>query len=547
MVANETFSQIAQNLKGKASKSSIQGVLIAFGAISAATVAACLASENTVSVAGLITAQRDNFAIWILDLMPFVFAYWGQYSSSVMAYEASALVMGQTEELRSRTNQLEKQVAYAATHDPVTELPNRALFIDRLERAISAAYASKGEFAMLLVDVENLKDIQDTLGPASADAILKQMATRLLGMTTGQDSIAHIDSRSFAVLVNDIDSPAQVESVARSLQKAMEPPFVVNKLRLTLHTSIGIVIFPQHGEDPDTLIQRAGVAVFVASKTYNGYALYSPLLDEHSPRQLTLMGELRQALEGGELEMYYQPKIDIASARVVGVEALVRWQHPRHGLIYPEEFIGMAERTRLIRPLTLWVMKQAFDDCAAWHSQGLELAVSINFSAKDLSDPELPDIIAGCSAAAHIEPQWFVFEITESSIMTDPDRVLTVIERIHAMGFNLSIDDFGTGYSSLAYLKKMPVSELKIDKSFVMDMLNSENDAVIVRTAVDLAHNLGIKVTAEGVENEDTLQALRAYGCDVAQGYHIGRPMTASAMLEWLKSSGNSGPDASLV
>ena len=537
LLSNEIMRQNVGILRATASKSSIQGVLVAFGAILLATFAVSFMNDHSVSLEGLVKAQSGNFALWILDFMPFVFAYWGQYSSSVMAYEASALLMDQTEELRNRASQMEKQVAYAATHDPVTDLPNRALFYDRLERAIAAANAEQGRLAVLLLQVENHKEIRDTLGLNSADAILKQVATRLESVIRTQDSAARLDGPTFAVLLSNAADLADPEGLARRLQKAMEPPFMVDRLKLSAHTTVGFVLFPDHGEDADTLVQRAGVALYVAAKTHNGYALYSAALDEHSPRRLTLMGELRQALERDQLELHYQPKVEVAGGQVIGAEALVRWRHPRHGFIQPDEFIGLAERTRMIKPLTLWVMKRAFQDCVFWRGQGLALKISVNLSAQDLHDPELPDLVAGVVAATGIQPEWVIFEITESGIMQDPDRVLNVVERVHGLGFTLSIDDFGTGYSSLAYLKKLPVSELKIDKSFVMDMLGSENDAVIVRATVDLAHNLGLKITAEGVESAQILEALRGMGCDIAQGYFISRPLSAQAFSEWLQTS----------
>jgi diguanylate cyclase (GGDEF)-like protein len=524
-------------LRASASKSSIQGVLVAFGAIVLATLSVTFMNDRIISLEGVIRAQSGNLALWILDAMPFVFALWGQYAGSVMAYEASALLMDQTEELRSRASQMEKRVAYAATHDQVTELPNRALFYDRLDRAISAANAEQGRLAVLLLQVENHKEIRDTLGLNSADAILKQVATRLESVIRTQDSAARLDGPTFAVLLSNAADLNEPESVARRLQKAMEPPFMVDRLKLSAHTSVGVVMFPDHGEDADSLVQRAGVAVYEAATAHNGYALYSPALDEHSPRRLTLMGELRQAMERDQIELHYQPKVDVVGGRVIGAEALVRWRHPRHGFIQPDEFIGLAERTRMIKPLTQWVMKRAFEDCAAWRAQGLVLKISVNLSAQDLHDPELPDLIAGVVAATGIQPEWVVFEITESGIMQDPDRVMNVVERVHGLGFSLSVDDFGTGYSSLAYLKRLPVSELKIDKSFVIDMFSSENDLVIVRTTVDLAHNLGLKITAEGVESPEILERLRDMGYDLAQGYHISRPLSAKDFSRWLQTS----------
>jgi diguanylate cyclase (GGDEF)-like protein len=541
LTVNDLLSRNVGVLKARASKAALQGVIVAVIAVIVATLAVAYTDHQAITLDSIVRAQRDNFVLWILDTMPFVFGYIGQYASYVMANEASMLVMEQTEELRQRAGQLEKQAIFASTHDPLTELPNRALFYDRLEMAIGATNDQMTKFAVLLLSLDNLKEIQDTLGPANADLILKQVATRLVGWARSQDSVARVDSHSFAILLSKDMDDSNAETAARHLIKAFEPHFVINHLKLTVHPSIGIVLFPDHGDDADTLLQRAGVAEYVAAKSVSGYALYAPSQDEHSPRRLTLMGELKRALERGELLLHYQPKIDIARRTVSGVEALVRWQHPQHGSVPPDEFIGLAERTRMIRPLTQWVLEQAFRDCAEWHHEGFPMTVSINLSAKDLHDPELPDLIAGIGAKMNIQPEWIMFEITESSIMTDPARVLIILERLRSMGFTLSIDDFGTGYSSLAYLKKLPVSELKIDKSFVMDMLASENDAVIVRATVDLAHNLGLKVTAEGVETEEALAALEGFGCNVAQGYFFSKPLPVSGLKAWLEASAPKG------
>ena len=535
---NELLNRNLSILKSRAHKEAIQGVAIAMGAIVAATVSVTLLETPEFTLEGLVKVQTENFALWVLDAMAFVFPLWGQYSSQIIAYEASALVRDQTEELRVRADQLEKEKKFAATHDAVTDLPNRILFYDRVEQAIRIAWHAEQSLAVMVLQVENLKEIQDTLGPASADLILKQLAARLLQTMSGRDSVARIDSQNFAILLDGSTDRDAAEQAAHRLQKALGMLFDANRLKLSLHTSIGIVLFPEHGEDADTLVQRAGVALYMASQSHDGHAFYSPAFDEHSPRRLTLMGELQHALERNHLELYYQPKLDIHSRHVIGAEALVRWRHPKHGFIPPDEFIGLAERSRMIKPLTQWVMERAFRDTAAWRAEGLELVISVNLSPKDLHDPELPDRIVGTMAKTGVQPAWFIFEITESSIIVDPDRVLNVLERIHSLGFGLSIDDFGTGYSSLAYLKKLPVSELKIDKSFVKDMLEGENDAVIVRATVDLAHNLGLKVTAEGVESDEIMVALEGYHCDVAQGYYLSRPLPTPEFRQWLDSSG---------
>jgi EAL domain-containing protein (putative c-di-GMP-specific phosphodiesterase class I) len=249
------------------------------------------------------------------------------------------------------------------------------------------------------------------------------------------------------------------------------------------------------------------------------------------------MSELRQTIEKEQLHIYYQPKVSVATGQVYGAEALVRWQHPKHGFISPDEFIPMAERTRVIKHLTSWVLKQAFKQCAEWRQRGWELIISVNLSAKDLHDPELPDVMAGVAAAANIKPGWMMLEITESSIMTDPERAMEVIQRLHEMGYKLSIDDFGTGYSSLAYLKRMPLTELKIDKSFVVDLLKSENDAVIVKATINLAHNLGLQVTAEGVETQEVMDKLSSYQCDLAQGYLFSKPISFDDFGAWLEAN----------
>ena len=535
--SNDLMKQNLDLLSSKARKEAIQGVVIAVGAIAVATLVVCFFERREITLEGLVEAQRTNLALWILNAMAFIFPLWGQYASRIIVYEAGAMVRHQTEALRVRNDQLEQEKIFAATHDPITDLPNRPLFYDRIEQAIRGYREGSGTLALFLLEIENLKEIQDTIGPAAVDIILRQVATRLLESMNSQDSVARLDGHTFAVLRGDPESKEQAEQTAHRLQKAMEHHFDVQRLKLSLHTSIGIVLFPHHGEDPDTLVQKAGVALYMANKSHDGYAVYSPAFDEHSPRRLTLMGELRLAIERDHLQLHYQPKSDLQSGEIVGAEALVRWNHPKHGFIPPDEFIGLAERTRMIKPLTQWVMEKAFTDCRELRQQGRKLAISINLSAKDLHDPQLPDRIVGVMSKTGVQPDWFIFEITESSIIVDPDRVLNVLERIHGLGFGLSIDDFGTGYSSLAYLSKLPVQELKIDRSFVRGMLMGTKDNVIVRATVQLAHNLNLKVTAEGVENEETLELLRQCQCDIAQGYHLGKPLPLNDLLGLLDTT----------
>ena len=534
---NDFLSNNARALKSRVSKTAYQGITIAVSAIIIATLLACYYHFGVISIDGIIKVQSTNYALWILDTIPFVFGIWGQYSSTIIAYEASALVFDQTQELRERADDFEKKAHHTATHDLVTDLPNKALFYDRVEQAVLAANVINGSLSILLIEVGNYKEVNDTLGRNSSDSLLKQIAARLKGAFPAPASIAKIDSNVFSLLLSEAHSYHEVLAIAKNIHSALEPVFFVDKVKLSAHVNIGVVNFPDHGEDVDTLVQRAGVALYMAQESSNGLAVYDSSFDAHSPRRLTLMSELGQAIDRNELELYYQPKVSIDTGKIYGVEALVRWNHPTHGLIPPDDFVPLVERTRTIQTLSSWVLKQSFEQCAIWHQQGLDLKVSINLSVKDLHNPELPDLIAGIRSSTDVEPAWIILEITESSIMTDPEMALDIVHRIHQMGFQFSIDDYGTGYSSLSYLKKLPLIELKIDRSFVSDILTSDNDAVIVNATINLAHNLGFQVTAEGVESLEILNALHNFGCDIAQGFYIAKPLPVSEFNAWIAAS----------
>lgn len=536
-MANTLLSGNVRVLKSEVSKAAYQGVVIAITSIIIATLFVCFYQEGRISLDGIVNAQRSNYALWVLDGIPFVFGFWGQYSSSIIAYQASALIFDQTYELRSRAANLEKQANYTATHDVLTDLPNRSLFYDRVEQGILSANNQNKLLSILLVEIANFKEVYDTLGRTSSDYIIKQISSRLRGVVLGTDSVARIDGNIFGILITAQTEEKESEMLAEHIQKVLEPTFVVEHLSFAVHANIGIVRFPEHGDDVDTLVQKASVALYMASKDKDGYAVYKRSFDQHSPRRLTLMSELRHAIDRSELELYYQPKVSIQTDVLYGAEALVRWHHPKHGFISPDEFIQLAEQTRMIKPLTLWVLKEAFTHCADWHKQGKELTISVNLSAKDLHDPELPDLIAGIAVSTGAKPEWIILEITEGSILTDPELTLGIIERLNKIGFLLSIDDFGTGYSSLAYLKKMPLNELKIDRSFVQDILISENDDVIVNATINLAHNLGFHVTAEGVETKEIMDKLKAYGCDIAQGHYLSKPFTVTDFNQWMETS----------
>jgi diguanylate cyclase (GGDEF)-like protein len=536
-VASKTLSLNVQLLKARVNKYAYFGVAISILAIIIATTLSGYFELGVVDLETIIYAQKTNSVLWFLDSMPFLFSFWGQYVGTMMAYEAGALVMDQTHEFRSQTVALEHQVMHDATHDSLTDLPNRILFHDRVKQAIYSAKREKGTLAILLLDLDRFKEINDTMGHFNGDRLLKQVSLRLSGVTRESDTLARLGGDEFAILFPKIREENDIHTVAKKIQNSLLSPFVIEGLTLDVQASLGAVLFPQHGEDVDTLIQRADVAMYVAKNENKGFVIYSPKMDQYSPHRLTLMSELRQAIEQDDLLLYYQPKINVRTDQITDVEVLIRWQHKDHGMIAPDEFISLAERTGLIKQLTRWVLKNALQQAVLWRKSGTDIGVAVNLSTKNLLDPEFPDIIAGLLASYDLQPKYLILEITETAIMADPEMALEVLTRIAKMGVRISVDDFGTGYSSLSYLKKLPVGEIKIDKSFVTDMLEKDNDAVIVHATIELAHNLGLEAVAEGVENEETLLKLKELGCDVLQGFHICKPIPAKDLTQWLESS----------
>jgi len=439
-------------------------------------------------------------------------------------------------EMRKAHKQAEEMIQYMAYYDTLTALPNRNRLYDRLLNTIRTDSSSGKPFALLLIDLDRFREINDTLGHHRGDFLLQQVGPRLQGALRPSDIVARLGGDEFAVLL-PLASSDHAAQVAQKIYKALEEPILVEGIPIAVEPSIGIALYPDHGANPDSLMQRADVAMYEAKQTGSGYIIYDAKYDRHSPRRLALMAELRQAIERNQLFLQYQPKIDLKPGRVTGVEALVRWQHPEYGFIPPDQFIEPAERTGLIKPLTLWIFNVAQRQCLAWQQSGMDLSMSVNLSARNLHDPHLPDHLAELMRACGVAPDRLELEITESMIMVDPGRALEAIIRLRALGIRFAIDDFGIGYSSLAYLKKLPVDAIKIDKSFVIHMIENPNDAVIVRSIIDLAHNLGLKVIAEGVENKDLWDRLVALGCDAAQGYYMGRPMPADDLTCWLSES----------
>jgi diguanylate cyclase len=434
----------------------------------------------------------------------------------------------------SERKQLERELTRQAFSDQLTGLPNRALLHDRTEQAIRLAGRHGLVAALLLLDLDHFKEVNDTLGHHHGDLLLRQVAERLQGSLRDSDTVARLGGDEFAVLLPKVASVQDATAVADKLSAAIEAPFQVDGLTLDVDASIGVAAYPDHGAGADELLQRADVAMYAAKAAHLSYVVYDPGLDRHSPRRLGLLGQLRRAIATGELVVHYQPKADVRSGRIIGVEALVRWQHPEYGLLGPGEFVPLAETTGLIRPLTSYVLEAALRQCRGWLDAGRDLSVAVNLSTRCLLDLALPDQVIGLLKDTAVAPERLVLEITESSIMTDPARALEILNRLHALGVQLAIDDFGTGYSSMAYLKSLPVQELKVDRSFVQHLHDNQSDAVIVRSTVDLGHNLGLRVVAEGVEDKATLGELASLGCDSVQGYYLAKPMPEAELVAWL-------------
>ncbi|HEX6179559.1 MAG TPA: EAL domain-containing protein, partial [Thermoanaerobaculia bacterium] len=437
--------------------------------------------------------------------------------------------------MRTAIAEREDQIRYQATHDALTGLPNRVLFLDRLSHAIAQAKRGGELVAMIMMDLDRFKEINDTLGHHTGDQLLKEIGRRLGFITRQGDTIARLGGDEFAITFF-AKEPSRAAQIAQRIRIILEDPIVLGSVSIEVTASMGIALFPTHAEDAPTLMKRADVAMYDAKKTHGAYATYEPGRDEHSLRRLAILSELRNAIAHDELTLHYQPKIDVRSDETVHAEALVRWRHPVHGVLGPDEFIPLAEQSGNIGMITKWVLKRAIADCGEWNAAGLNLTVAVNLSALDLFDVKLPAYIDGLLADAKLPPSRLVLEITESAIMKDPAYALRTLNELKERGMTLAIDDYGTGYSSLSHLKRLPVDELKIDKSFVQNLREAATDDIlIVRSTIELGHNMGLKVIAEGVENAEALRILKDLGCDMAQGYFVSPPLPLQEFREWFQ------------
>jgi diguanylate cyclase (GGDEF)-like protein len=446
------------------------------------------------------------------------------------------LWLGLFRTVATASRQLRRQSAHnahQALHDALTGLPNRLLLHDRITQALRASDRDLRPMALLLMDLDRFKEVNDTLGHRHGDTLILQVGERLRATARAADTVARLGGDEFAVLLPDVDGEAGAMIAAERMLEALRAPFDVAGLQLGVEASFGVALYPSAAADADVLLQHADIAMYVAKRSHAGIALYDRADDHHSTERLQLLADLRTAIDEDQLVLHYQPKLDLRTGLVKGFEALVRWEHPTRGLLPPVDFVPMAERTGLIHPLTDVVLRSALKQVRTWCDGGNPMAVAVNVSTRSLLNLDFPDRVLALLTEYDVAPELLGLEITETTIMEDPQRALTVLTRLYEAGVRLSIDDFGTGYSSLAYLKRLPVHELKVDRSFVANMMTNDRDRVIVNSTVALGQSLGLDVVAEGVEDEATRLALETLGCDLAQGFLFSRPVVAPLSGAW--------------
>jgi len=494
--------------------------------------------EGAQYLLGLVGALAAERVLWAPALLaaPIALVYYA-FNRAQEAYARAETARQEAEATRAQAEASADALQHQALHDALTGLPNRTLLHDRLEQTLRTMERNATPLALLLLDLDRFKVINDTLGHHAGDALLRQVAARVQDSLRTSDTVGRLGGDEFAVLLPGTDASGAI-LVAHAILAALAVPLELEGQTVHVGGSVGVALAPAHGSEGASLLRRADVAMYVAKRAGSGYAVYDPLHDGYSPGRLMREAELRHALATGGLVLHYQPTVDLRNGRAMGVEALVRWMHPTHGLLMPDQFIPLAEQTGLIVPLTQWVLEQALAQCDAWARAGRRLGVAVNLSVRTLHDEHLPDTLAWLLRRHAITPERVTLEITETVLMADPAQAHAVLTRLSALGVRVAIDDFGTGYSSLGYLKQLPVDAVKIDKSFVQSMGQmATKDTAIVRSVVELGHNLGLTVVAEGVEDRGAWEQVRALGGDVAQGYYMSQPLALPSLERWLDSS----------
>ena len=497
------------------------------------------------TAAGIVLAAYAgviNLLMWMkphVINVPLEFFQWVTLALELPTYAA---VGGRLSEIRQRLRRTNDELSSAlemiqkmATHDTLTGLPNRALFNETLNHAIAQADRHGRNLAIFFLDLDRFKNINDTLGHGMGDRVLQEGARRITGALRASDLVARLGGDEFVVLVEDFADTAHLGEIAKKVLDAFDATFQIDGQELGLSASIGICTYPQDGATAQELLSNADIAMYRAKEQgRNRACFYAAELNTLSQERLALEAALRHALERNEIEVFYQPKIDFVSGRVTGVEALIRWRHPERGLLMPDKFVTLAEETGLIIPIGYWTIRRVCERATRWAEQGSSLSVAVNLSATQFHEPDLAAQLAAIFRASGMAPHLLELEITESMVMKDPDRAARVMESLRAMGVRISIDDFGTGHSSLGYLKRFPINQLKVDRSFVRDLPHNGDDVAITRAVIAMAHSLKMSVVAEGVEHREQYELLRREGCDEFQGYYCRPPLEEPELLRFL-------------
>jgi diguanylate cyclase (GGDEF)-like protein len=437
--------------------------------------------------------------------------------------------------LREMMN-IARRERFRAMHDELTGLPNRSYLYEQMRKYLADASYKNEKLIVLLMDLDRFKDINDTLGHHYGDELLRRISPMLSSCVSESGIVARVGGDEFAIVLPRTNIQGAIR-VINKIASSVEQNYQIDNHSLDVRLSIGLAVYPTDGESRDELMKKADVAMYMAKRTGATYVAYDKSIDEYSIRRLNMTAELREAVKHGQLQLYYQPKVEMFSQQICGMEALARWHHPKHGFLSPVEFISVAEQNGMINSLSRWVLHTALHEFKTLSLQFRELGLSVNLSARNLQDENFPDIVHHYLKESGIAPQRLTLEITESSLMEDIERAGRILQKLHDQGVKISIDDFGTGYSSMAHLKQLPINEIKIDKSFVGNMLEDENDAIIVRTTIDLAHNMGRVVTAEGVHSQEIFDLLEILRCDMVQGFHIHKPMPIEDFLSLMMHS----------
>ena len=463
----------------------------------------------------------------------------GTLSLSVL----DARMESKTALMASSLREANAELQHLVLHDTLTKLPNRLLLEDRVQQAVEECRRSGGHCAVLFVDLDRFKTLNDSLGHFAGDAVLRTVAERLRAAVREEDTVSRMGGDEFVILLRHVDRAQDAGDVARKIIEALSRPIVVDEHELRVGSSIGVSAFPEHGDSSARLIANADAAMYHVKKSgRSNVAFFAPEMSTFFPKRLAMENELRAALEKGQFVLHYQPKVDVASGAVVGMEALVRWNHPQKGMIWPSEFIPLAEETGLIVPLGKWVLYEACMQVRRWDALGIaDMAVAVNISGVQFQQRDLVDTVARVLAASGLDPRHLELEITESVVMQNASEAIVMLGELHRMGVSLSIDDFGTGYSSLNYLKRFPIDKLKIDQSFIRDISAGSDDAAIVQAIIAMAHSLRLRVVAEGVEHQSQLEFLRGLGNDEYQGYLFSKPLPAREVERQLLTAGGGG------